>query len=348
MDLGRGADRIAADAGRAGLPSIAPPTKLQFVEQHAWIPSLEIDYLVGLDGLSILFPVCTALLTAAVIVASWTSIQSMVRLYLAFVLMLEGATIGIFCAMDVALFFLFWELTLVPIYFLLSLWGAGPRRRFAATQYTLYMLIGGVPILFAIIILALSHAVSDDLPVPAGLTFNYLALLSKQADSDTQTAVFLLFLLGFGIKTPLVPFHTWLPTVAMEGPAGLTALLTGLKLGAYGLLRLGIPLAPEAAAHFSPLLTGLGMIGMFYGALLALRQPNLRQLLAYSSISHVGLVVVALSMMNVTSIQGAVFPARELQPGVRRTIPSRGLAATATRLAPNGQTWADWPVRCRC
>lgn len=281
--------------------------KLQFIEQHAWIPSLEIDYLVGLDGLSVLFPLTTALLTVAVIVGSWSSIQSMVRLYLALVLTLEGLLIGIFAALDVALFFLFWELTVVPIYFLISLWGTGPRRRFAATQYALYMLIGGIPILFAIIMLALSHAVSDALPLPAGLTFNYLALLSKQADSGTQTAVFLLFLLGFGIKTPLVPFHTWLPIVALEGPAGLTALLTGLKLGAYGLLRLGIPLAPEAAVHFSALMSAMGVAGLFYGALLALRQQNLRAMLAYASISHVGLVVVAVSMMNPTSIQGALF-----------------------------------------
>lgn len=280
---------------------------VQFVEQHAWIPSLQIDYLVGLDGLSILFPVSTALLTVAVLIATWSSVRSMVRLYFALILLLEGLTIGIFCALDTALFFLFWEASLIPIYFLISLWGSGPGRRFVATQYTLYMLIGGIPILFGIILLALTHAISDDLPIPAGLTFNYLALASKQADGATQTAVFLLFLLGFGIKIPLVPFHTWLPGVALEGPVGLSALITGLKLGAYGLLRYGIPLAPEAAVHFAPWLTGLGIIGLFYGALLALRQQNLRTLLAYASISHIGLVIVAISMMNVTAIQGAVF-----------------------------------------
>ena len=281
--------------------------KFQFVEQHAWIPSLQIDYLVGLDGLSVLFPACTALLTMAVIVGSWNSVRSMARLYFALILLLEGMTIGIFCALDTALFFLFWELSLVPIYFLVSLWGSGPRRRFVATQYALYMLIGGIPILFACIILALQHATSDDLPVPAGLTFNYLALLSKPADTSTQTAVFVLFLLGFGIKIPLVPFHSWLPGIAMEGPAGLTALITGLKVGAYGLLRLGIPLAPEAALHFAPWLTGFGIVAVFYGALLALRQHNLRTVLAYASISHVGLVVVAMSVMNLNGIQGAVF-----------------------------------------
>ena len=281
--------------------------KIQFVEEHAWIPSLQIDYLVGLDGLSILFPTCTALLTVAVIIGSWTHVQSMARLYFALVLLLEGLTIGLFCALDIALFFLFWELTLVPIYFLIGLWGLGPRRRFAATQYTLYMLIGSVPILFAMILLALDHATRDDLPIPAGLTFNYLALLSQQADSGTQATVFLLFVIGFGIKTPLVPFHSWLPNIAMEGPVGLTALVTGIKVGVYGLMRLAIPLAPEAATHFAPWLTGLGIAGVFYGALLALRQQNLRPLLAYASVSHVGLVVVALSVMNLTAIQGALF-----------------------------------------
>lgn len=281
--------------------------KMQFTERHAWIPSLDIDYALGVDGLSVLFPACTALLTLAVLLASWTSVQSMARLYLGFILFLEGITTGVFCALDMALFFLFWELTLIPIYFLISLWGIGPRRRAAATQYTLFMLVGGAFLLFGIIVLALNHAEINDLSVPAGMTFNYLDLLATQSTSETQTVVFFLLFLGFAIKTPLFPFHTWLPMIAMEGPTGLTALLTGLKLGAYALLRFAVPLAPEAAIRYRWLLAGLGAIGLVYGALLALRQSNLRRLLAYASISHVGVVVVALSTMNIQGVQGAIF-----------------------------------------
>jgi len=273
---------------------------MQFVEQATWIPSLNVHYLLGVDGIAALFPPLTALLFCAVILASWTSIQLMPRLYFALLLALEGLTMGVFCALDLVLFFLFWELTLVPIYFLISLWGIGPERRYAATKYTLFMLVGGVPLLFGMILLGLHH------PGPSGLSFDYRTLLEQPLPAPWQTPVFLLLFFGFAVKAPLFPFHTWLPTVLREGPVGLSALLVGLKLGVFGILRFALPLVPTAAREFFWLMTALGLIGLIYGALVALRQSNLRKMLAFSSISHVGLVIVGLAAMNIQGVQGAV------------------------------------------
>ncbi|HYE35282.1 NADH-quinone oxidoreductase subunit M [Methylocaldum sp.] len=281
--------------------------RMQLIERAVWIPSLNIGYVVGIDGLSILFPPLTALLTLAVILASWTQVQTQVRLYLALTLLLESATLGVFCALDLALFFLFWELTLIPIFFLVSLWGIGPQRRYAASKYTLFMLAGGVPLLFGIILLALNHAEQMGLSAPRGLSFDYLTLLHLPVSEELRTAVFLLLFLGFAVKAPLFPFHTWLPTVAMEGPAGVSALITGLKLGLYGMMRFAIPLVPDAARENIWILTALGTVGVLYGAFIALKQTNLRRLLAYSSISHAGFVVVGLATLNHQGVQGALF-----------------------------------------
>jgi NADH-quinone oxidoreductase subunit M len=281
--------------------------RVQWLERANWIPSLKVDYLVGVDGLSVLFLPLTALLTLAVIVATWTSVRSQARLFLAMLFLLESATLGVYCALDLVLFFLFWELTLIPIFFLISLFGPGPQRRHAAIKYTLYMLAGGVPLLFGIVLLALGHAQQLSLPLPHGLSFDYLVLLHVPQAEDLRVPIFLLLFLGFAVKAPLFPFHTWLPTVAMEGPAGVTAIVTGLKLGLYGLLRFALPLVPDGAHACAWLLGLLGAIGVIYGGLIALRETNLRRLLAYSSISHVGFVAIGLAALNVQGVQGALF-----------------------------------------
>ncbi|MFZ1643043.1 MAG: NADH-quinone oxidoreductase subunit M [Candidatus Contendobacter sp.] len=302
---GAGLELILALAMLASLrPEVAG---MQLVERASWIPSLNIHYLVGIDGIAALFPPLTALLFCAVILASWTSIQSMPRLYFALLLALESFTIGVFCALDLVLFFLFWELTLVPIYFLISLWGIGPERRFAAVKYTLFMLAGGIPLLFAIVLLGLGHASTVGVPAPGGLTFDYRTLLEQPLPASAQTPIFLLLFFGFAVKAPLFPFHTWLPTVLREGPTGLSALLVGLKLGAFGILRFALPLAPDAAHDYVWLMAVLGGFGVLYGALVALQQSNLRKLLAFSSVSHVGLVIVGIAAMNIQSAQGAIF-----------------------------------------
>ncbi|MDI1230387.1 MAG: NADH-quinone oxidoreductase subunit M [Methylobacter sp.] len=279
----------------------------QLVERYAWIPSLNIEYLLGVDGISVLFLPMSALLTFMVIVASWNSVQTMPRLHLALLLALEGVTIGVFSALDMALFFLFWELTLPPIFFLIGLWGIGSERRSAAIKYTLFMLFGGVPLLFAIIILAMNHATAVGGSIPQDLSFSLPVLLATALPDHLQTLVFILLLLGFAVKAPLVPFHTWLPTVAMEGPTQMTALLIGLKLGAFGIIRFTMPLAPSAAVEYSWVLGILGAITLVYSALIALQQTNLRRLLAYASVSHVGLVIVGIASLNMQGIQGAIF-----------------------------------------
>ncbi|MGZ8162514.1 MAG: complex I subunit 4 family protein [Methylobacter sp.] len=279
----------------------------QLVEQYAWIPNLNIDYLVGIDGISVLFLPMSALLTLMAIMASWNSVQHAQRFHFALLLVLEGVTVGVFCALDMMLFFLFWELTLPPIFFLIGLWGIGPQRRGAAMKYTLFMLFGGIPLLFAIIMLAINHAIEMGGNIPQHLSFSLPVLLETPLPDNLQALVFILLMTGFAVKAPLVPFHTWMPTAAMEGPTQMTALLIGLKLGAYGIMRFAMPLTPSAAVEYSWTLGILGAVTLVYGALIALQQTNLRRLLAYASISHVGLVIIGITALNMQGIQGAIF-----------------------------------------
>ncbi len=278
----------------------------QFIERHVWIPSLNVEYLLGIDGISVLFLPMTAFVTVMAIGAAWNSIQHLQPFHYAMLLALEGATIGVFCALDLVLFFWFWELTAPPVFFLIGLWGIGPQRRMAAIKYILFMLFGGAALLMAVVMLALYSA------TPSGndgiqLVFSLPALLGKPVPDQLQGTIFLLLLLGFAVKTPLIPFHTWLPTVAMEGSPQIAALLTGLKLGAYGIIRFTMPLAPSAAIEFSWVLGVAGAITLLYGALIALYQTNLRRLLAYASISHIGLVITGIASLNMQGIQGAIF-----------------------------------------
>jgi len=275
----------------------------QFVERQAWIPSLNIHYAVGVDGLSVLFLPAAVLLFIGVILASWNSVHTLPRLYYSLLMLLETATLGVFLALDTMLFFLFWELTLVPLYFLVSLWGVGANRRHAATKYTLVMLTGGVALLFGILLLAFGAA---DATGGGPLVFDLPTLLTLTLPTGTQYAVFLLLLVGFGVKVPLFPLHTWLPLIAIEGPASVAALLTGMKLGAYGLIRYAVPLAPTAAQELHWLLAALGVVAILYGAAAALAQTNLRRMLAYASLSHVGLVVLGIASFNLQGLQGAV------------------------------------------
>ena len=278
----------------------------QWVEHYDWISSLNIQFFVGIDGISVLFLPMTALLTVMAMLGGWNSIKHLSRFHFALLLALESVTMGVYSALDMVLFFLFWELTLPFIFFLIGLWGIGPRRRNAATKYTLFMLAGGVPILFAIIILAINHATDVGGSIPKDLCFSFPALLNTPLPENLQSLVFILFLAGFAVKAPLIPFHTWLPTVAMEGPTQITALLVGLKLGVFGILRFAMPLSPSAAVEFSWVMGIIGAITLIYCALIALQQTNLRRLLAYASISHVGLVIIGLASLNIQGLQGAI------------------------------------------
>lgn len=275
----------------------------QFIHTTPWISSLNIDYSVGIDGISILFLPLTSLLFIGVIIASWTSIRTMPRVFYVLILLLETATIGIFISLNTILFFLFWELTLLPIYFLINYWGIGPNRRYAAVKYTLVMMAGGMPLLLGFILVAFNHAATGS----GELVFDYVQLLNNPLPAEYQTTIFFLLLLGFAFKAPIFPLHTWLPAIAMEGPASIAAIMTGVKLGAYGLIRFTVPLAPDAAQNFHWLLAGLGITGVLYGAILAITQTNLRKMLAFSSVSHVGLVILGISSFTIQGIQGAIF-----------------------------------------
>lgn len=271
--------------------------RFQMVEQAVWIASLNVHYRVGVDGLSVLFLPATALLFLGSLAASWNGIEVARRLHYSLLLLLQTATLGIFCALDTALFFVFWELTLLPLYFLLGRWGANAGAGPAAARYFLIMLAGGIPVLLAFVLLATAQ------PQPV---FDLMLLLEQPLPRSAQTAVFLLFLVGFGLKVPLVPLHTWLPQLALAAPGSLTALLVGLKVGAFGLVRFAVPLAPQAAQDMHWLLAGLGTLAILYGAVGMLAQSNLRVSLAYASICHVGLAVLGLASYTAQGAQGAI------------------------------------------
>ena len=275
----------------------------QLLDSAIWIPGVNINYLLGVDGLSLLFLPATALLFCGSVVAGWRqhAPAALPGVYFALLLLLEAATLGVFCALDSILFFCFWEFTLLPLYFLVSLWGLGAGRQAAAVRYFLVMLAGGVPLLFGLLALAFGHA-----ELSGALRFDLPTLLATALPERTQYLVFLLLLAGFGVKVPLLPLHTWLPALAMGAPAAVTAVLVGLKLGAYGLIRFAIPLAPLAARELHWLLAGFGTVALLYGSVAALAQSNLRAMLAYASVSHVGLVVLGLASFSVSALQGAL------------------------------------------
>lgn len=272
--------------------------RFQWLEQRAWVPSLNIEYLLGVDGLSVLFLPATALLFLGCLMVGWNApLVRDDRVQLGFLLILQGLSTGVFCALDLILFFGFWELSLLPLYFLMQRGGAGEAGQAAATRYVLLMLAGGVPLLIAIVLLAGTGG-------SAG--FSLPDLLAQSLPYPRQLTLFLLLLLAFGLKVPLVPLHTWLPQFALAGPGSLTATVLGLKFGVYGLLRIALPLAPQAAADLYWLLAGLGTVSVIYGAVGMLGHRNLRVALAYGSISHVGLVILGLASLSVDGVLGAV------------------------------------------
>ncbi len=270
----------------------------QFIEKYEWISTLNIHYSLGIDGISVLFLPATALLFIAVTLASWNSIQTHTRTYYALSLLLELAVLGIFTSLDTIFFMLFWEATLIPMYFFISLWGVGANRRYAGMKYVLFMLSGGILILFAFVLLAIQ---SD-----GSVVFDYIQLLKLAPENPYQTIIFVLLLIGFGVKIPLFPMHSWLPVLAQEGHPATISTIVGLKLGAYGLIRFTVALAPNAAAQYQYVLITFGIVALIYGAIAALKQTNLRRMLAFSSLSHIGLVVIGISTFTEQGIQGAV------------------------------------------
>ena len=281
----------------------ASSAEFQFVERVPWIPAFGIDYYVGIDGISLLLVVLTGFLTPIALLSSWESIERKVKEFSIFILALEAAMIGVFVSLDLFLFYVFWDAMLVPMYFLIGIWGYD-QRIYAAVKFMLYTMAGSVLMLVAILGLAYLHSEAT-----GSYSFDVVKLYTLDLAPETQRWFFLAFTVAFAIKVPLFPFHTWLPDAHVQAPTAGSIILAGvlLKMGTYGLVRFSFPLFPVAAAEFAPWIALLAVIGIVYGALVAMVQPDMKKLVAYSSVSHLGFVVLGICAMNVQGVQGAVY-----------------------------------------
>ena len=288
-----------------------------------WIPTFNIQYHVGIDGLSAILILLTALLGPICVLASWRNIEKGIKAYMALFLLLETGMLGFFAALDLFLFFVFFELTLLPMYFLIGVWG-GPRREYAAIKFFLYTLFGSVLMLVAIIAVYLNSNVINGIAAGAR-TFDIPTLIERAAteghalaDRTFQIWVFLGFFIGFAVKVPIFPFHTWLPDAHVEAPTAISVILAGvlLKMGTYGLVRINMDMLPEGMAFFTKVteetglwgysLALLGFINIVYGSLCALAQTDFKKLVAYSSIGHMGFVILGLAAGNEVGVTGAI------------------------------------------
>jgi NADH-quinone oxidoreductase subunit M len=278
-------------------------SEFQFVERRPWIPAFGIDYYIGIDGISLLLVVLTSFLTPIALLSSWGSIERKVKEFSIFMLALEAAMIGVFVSLDLFLFYVFWDAMLIPMYFLIGIWGYD-QRVYAAIKFMLYTMAGSVLMLIAILGLAYLHN-----SAAGSYSFDLLKLYALDIPAQTQMWFFLAFTVAFAIKVPLFPFHTWLPDAHVQAPTAGSVILAGvlLKMGTYGLLRFSFPLFPDAAVYFSPWLAVLAVVGIVYGALVAMVQPDMKKLVAYSSVSHLGFVVLGICAMNVQGVQGALY-----------------------------------------
>ena len=277
--------------------------EFQFVERLRWIPAFGIEYYLGIDGVSLLLIVLTGFLTPIALLSSWESIHKKVKEFSIFMLLLETAMLGVFASLDLFLFYVFWDFVLIPMYFLIGVWGYD-RRIYAAVKFILYTMAGSVLMLVAIIGLSWLHQQAT-----GSYSFDVLKLYQLDIPDNLQYWFFLAFTLAFIIKVPLFPFHTWLPDAHVEAPTPGSVILAGvmLKMGAYGLIRFSFPLFPEAALYFAPYLAALAVIAIVYGALVAMVQPDMKKLVAYSSVSHMGFVVLGIAAMNLQGVQGATY-----------------------------------------
>lgn len=279
-------------------------SEFQFVHKFSWIEGLNIYYFVGVDGLSLLLVLLTTFLTPLTLISSWSSIENKVKEFTFFMLLLETGMIGVFVSLDLFLFYIFWEAMLIPMYFIIGIWG-GKERIYAAIKFFLYTMFGSLLMLVAIIWLAVYASES------LGYFTTDISQLYKVAPTiarDIQLWMFLAFGLSFAIKVPLFPLHTWLPDAHVQAPTAGSVILAGvlLKMGTYGLLRFNLPLFPEASLYFAPYFSVLAVIGIIYGALVAMVQTDMKKLVAYSSVSHLGFVVLGIFAMTQESVQGAV------------------------------------------
>jgi len=271
--------------------------RMQFGEVAQWITAPLIRYAVGIDGISLWLILLTTLLTPICVVCSWTAIKTRVREFMIALLVMETTMVGVFCALDFVLFYVFWEAMLVPMYLLIGVWG-GPNRIYAAVKFFLYTLAGSLLLLVAIIVLF----------VQGGHTFDILALSQVNYSSTLQAWLFWAFFAAFAVKVPMFPFHTWLPDAHVEAPTAGSVILASvlLKMGAYGFLRISLPMVPDASVRFTPVVLTLSLIAILYGAYMALAQTDLKKLIAYSSVSHMGFVTLGIFVFNTQGVEGAL------------------------------------------
>jgi NADH-quinone oxidoreductase subunit M len=288
----------------------------QFVEHTPWLAEWGVNYYVGVDGISLLLILLTTFLQPIVLVASWHDIKQNVKSFLFFMLALETGMIATFAALNLFQFYLFWELMLIPMYFIIGIWG-GPRRVYAAIKFFLFTMVGSLLMLVAVLVVYRLHfeqtgTLTLDLIAPPGSTLPGLLETNILPGGDvwwkTQPWLFAAFALAFGIKVPVFPFHTWLPDAHVEAPTAGSVILAGvlLKMGTYGFVRFALPLFPDASVQFAPLVFGLGLAGILYGALVAMVQRDIKKLVAYSSIAHLGFVMLGTFALNDEGLSGAV------------------------------------------
>jgi NADH-quinone oxidoreductase subunit M len=268
----------------------------QFVERRVWVEAWGLSYYLGIDGISLLMVLLTVLLLPLCVLCSWTYIGSRVKEFHACLLLMTSACIGVFAALDFVLFYLFWEAMLIPMYLLIAVWG-GPRKRYASIKFFLYTLAGSTLLLVAIVAF-----------YSAGGTFAIPELMQRSYPFGFQFWTFLAMALAFAIKVPMFPFHTWLPAAHVEAPSAGSVLLASvlLKMGTYGFLRFCLPLAPEASVYFAPLMIGVSIASILYGGFVALGQQDIKRLIAYSSVGHMGFVTLGIFMFNARGVEGAL------------------------------------------
>jgi NADH-quinone oxidoreductase subunit M len=268
----------------------------QFQEHARWIPALKIGYAVGIDGISLLLVLLTTLVMPLCVLASWRHIQTRVREFMLCLLVMETAMVGVFCAMDFVLFFVFWEAMLIPMALLIGVWG-GPRRIYASLKFFIYTMSGSVLLLVALIALRLKVG-----------SFSIPDMVGRDFPHSFQCWIFLAFFISFAIKVPMFPFHTWLPAAHVEAPTAGSVLLASilLKMGTYGFLRFSLPITPYATHFFTPYILGLSVIAIIYGGLTALAQTDLKKLVAYSSVAHMGFATLGIFALNTPGIEGAM------------------------------------------
>src|SRR5512136_1844980 len=282
----------------------AKTAAMQFVEDWWWVEAYGISYKLGIDGISLLLVLLTTFLTVLCILCSWSAITFRVKEYMISLLFLETGMVGALVALDLILFYVFWEVMLIPMYLLIGIWGDPKRRIYAAVKFFLFTMAGSVLMLVAILALYFIHQKAT-----GQATFDVLELYEFKVPVETQYWLFGAFALAFAIKVPMFPFHTWLPDAHTEAPTAGSVILAGvlLKMGTYGFLRFAIPLFPKAAFDAIPLISVLAIVGIIYGAIVSMMQPDVKRLVAFSSVSHLGYVMLGMFAFNMQGLEGSIY-----------------------------------------